>query len=205
MNQNLNLLSDEQLILEMQNKKLNPGSNEMEKYMNIFHQRYFKYTINYCRKFKMKYSDAEDIAQEVFLKFFKFYQSFKNGYIFKYWFFKIVKNELFGQYKMNQKNKNVSIDSDNITLIYPESKIESMIEQSPLYQAIGILPDKMQEVIELRYYQDRNLNDIAKSINISSRQVRNRLIQAKSIIRKEFKKQISSPMNKKYSKNQNIA
>jgi RNA polymerase sigma factor (sigma-70 family) len=47
-----------------------------------------------------------------------------------------------------------------------------------LQKALGLLPKRQQEVIQLRYYHDFSLEEIAQMLNINNQSVRNHISQA---------------------------
>ncbi len=85
--------SDEAIVREVQQG----GSN----LFGLLVERYEKKMLRYARKFLLGGEDAEDLAQEVFLKAYTNIQSFDSRRRFSPWLYRIAHNEFVNAIKKN--------------------------------------------------------------------------------------------------------
>ena len=149
-------------------------------------QQYDK-LLRYCY---MKLRDrtlAEDITQETFIRFFesKDYHSIGKEMAYLY---TIARNLCIDYFR---KHKDELIE-DLPTKIQemPESrdKVESIVDQLSIEQALDHLTDDEREAVVLRFSGELSVEDIAKSMDISRFAVRRRILSALEKLRKEMER-----------------
>lgn len=104
-------------------------------------------------------ADAEDITQEVFLKYMKNKKEYKDYEHLKAWFLTVTSNtckNLFSS-AWNQKTEGIA-DRD----IPVEMEAD---EGSDVATAIAKLPDNYREVIHLFYYEELSIDEISRVID----------------------------------------
>lgn len=146
---------------------------KVQKYKNMV----YRLAVNYLRNI----SDAEDISQEVFLKFLKRNQNFKSEEEEKAWLIRITINASKDLLKSAWFKKTVPID-ENIPCEERES--------TDLFRALMSLTPKYRTVIYLYYYEEYPINEICKILRIKKSTAQMRLVRARSklkeILEKEF-------------------
>lgn len=122
--------------------------------------------------------DADDIVQEVFLKYLKSSEVFDTLDNEKYFLIRVTINTSLSYLKNSWKNK-VSLDEEVVNNVksFDEKKNDEMFE------IIYNLPHKYKEVIILHYYEDLSIKDISKIIKISISNVKKRLERARNLIK----------------------
>ena len=141
-----------------------------------------------CLGFSRNTSDAEDLAQEVYLKAYKNIHTVKDLELSKYWLFKIAKNTCldFGRkrrpYQLSSPESEM-MQSDSST---PESQMISREKLRSLKGTIQRLPKKQKEVFILREYGDLSYKEIAEALKINKGTVMSRLIRARRGIRDQM-------------------
>jgi RNA polymerase sigma-70 factor (ECF subfamily) len=141
-----------------------------------------------CLGFSRNTSDAEDLAQEVYLKAYKNIDTVKDLELSKYWLFKIAKNTCldFGRkrrpYQLSSPESEIK-QSDSST---PESQMISREKLRSLKATIQQLPNKQREVFILREYGDLSYKEIAEALKINKGTVMSRLIRARRGIRDQM-------------------
>lgn len=121
--------------------------------------------------------DAEDIVQEVFIKYIehiKANKDFNSKDHEKYWIIRVTINLCCNHLKKN-KNHN-KIINDN--LFYSEFDEQECI----LLETIDKLDEKYRTVFELFYLRDLKISEISKILNISESNVKTRLKRARNKI-----------------------
>lgn len=184
-------MSDEEIISALQGlDPSNPDFNAAEKrYAEELYDRYFKQVVNLSRYYGLSRADAEDTAQESFIKLFRHIRSFNIKLKFKPWFFKLVLNKVKDLYGSMKKTGNYSdleeveetVDSNEVN---PQDKIiEKVQNQEYIGGIIKCLPSKYKKVIILRIYGEMKFEEIAPLVGVGSRQVRKRLNKALRMVR----------------------
>jgi RNA polymerase sigma-70 factor (ECF subfamily) len=127
--------------------------------------------------------DAEDIVQEVLLKYIKYintHGNFKDKDYEKYWIVRVAINLSRNEIKSARRKHNVPLDENC-------SKLEFEIaEQFDLMQEIKSLKQKYREVFELYYLQDFKISEISKILKISESNVKIRLKRAKEKLKESL-------------------
>lgn len=117
---------------------------------------------------------AEDLTEETFLKAWQNLKKYKKGKTpFSSWIFRIAHNLVCDYYR---KNQTVSEIDENIAdpqeRKSPKMQVNIKLNQLKLRKAIKKLPDNYQQVIILKYINELDNPDIAKTINKSEGAVR---------------------------------
>lgn len=124
---------------------------------------------------------AEDAFQEVFMKVFNKFDSFRFESSEKTWVIKITINVCKDMLKNNWLKKVNLYDTDEI-FNDDESYnvVEHEIDKLELFHQVMTLPEKYQEVIVLYYYQGFNVNEIASILNTTVGNVGSLLSRARA-------------------------
>ena len=149
-------------------------------------QQYDK-LLRYCY---MKLRDrtlAEDVTQETFIRFFesKDYHSIGKEMAYLY----TIARNLCIDYFRKQKEELIEDLPAKIQEM-PESrdKVESIVDQLSIEQALDHLTDDEREAVVLRFSGELSVEDIAKSMDISRFAVRRRISSALEKLRKEMER-----------------
>lgn len=102
--------------------------------------------------------DANDVYQDVFLRFIKRQPQFENEQHERAWFIRVTLNCSKTSLTSFWKTKVCEID---------ESFEAQEVEKEDLTFALNKLSKKYRAVIHLFYYEDMSIKDIAQSLNIS--------------------------------------
>lgn len=114
--------------------------------------------------------DADEVFQEVFLRYFRKKPDFADENHRKAWFLKVTVNCCKKQQLSIWKKKTVQLD-ENIPFTAKED-----IE---LFAYICKLPEKYRDVIHLFYYEDMSCDEIAVLLNRKTSTVRTQLARAR--------------------------
>lgn len=149
------------------------------------------------------YEDAQDIAQEVFVKGFFSLDKYRGESTFFSWIYRIAYNEAISFLrKKNKKNSISFIDNieysnpDNFLYLLEEDglqlKIEKEKEFDKLKQAVEELETEEQFLIVQFYYKKNSIRDLENITGLSESNVKTKLFRAKKklallIIRQEDK------------------
>lgn len=119
-----------------------------------------------CRNIVKNHEDADDVLQNTFLKIFRNIEKFKGDSKLFSWMYRIATNEAITF--LNNRAKKQQISSEEL-----QQKIIDNLEndvyfegdeiQLKLQKAIATLPEKQQQVFNLKYFQElkyREMSDI---------------------------------------------
>ncbi len=128
--------------------------------------------------------EAEEVAQDSFIKAYKSLNRFKGDSKFSTWIYKIVYNTSLDRLKKNRKHFNdVAIDEftehqvktiDN-ALVNLESKEQSKAIQD----CIALLPSEDGFLLTLYYFEEQTLDEISKAVGLTSNNVKVKLFRAR--------------------------
>lgn len=127
---------------------------------------------------------AQDIVQETFLRAYRNLGSYRGGRAEeKAWLTSIAVN-LYRDLRRSKWFRWVdrSVCLDNL----PEPSVPAQQEDWQLYDAVQILPDRLREVVVLRYNQDLDAREIAKLLGTTRASVYRRLNKAYEILKQQL-------------------
>lgn len=116
----------------------------------------------------VRYEDAEDILQDIFIKVYKNLYDFDTGLKFSSWIYRIAHNHTISNYrKAKARGDLTSIDLDNegvkelASELNVEKNIDRDITKLQVAKILAQLDAKYQEVLILRYLEEKDYNEIA--------------------------------------------
>jgi len=142
-----------------------------------------------CLGFSRNASDAQDLAQDVFLKAYKSIGTLSELSAAKVWLFRIARNTCLNFRKKHRLDR---ISALEITrkMKDPQTPESEMIHQEQLRLlkgAIHKLPKKQRDVFVLKEYGDLSYQEIAETLKIELGTVMSRLNRARQAIKKQIK------------------
>lgn len=157
---------------------------ELERLINAYGNEVLRISFMYLKNRDL----AEDAFQEVFIKVYKKYSSFRNESSEKTWIVKITINVCKDILK-SKWNKDVYLyDSEDINLISDNiSDTDAIIENNELYQQVLKLDEKYKSVIILYYYQGFSIKEIAEILKTTTGNVSSMLSRARNILKGNLK------------------
>ena len=139
--------------------------------------------------------DREDILQEIFIKIYVNINDYDNSLIFSSWVYRITHNYIIDWYRKNKKHISVSLDDDDTKLIYiledENTKIDSQIEHDQddlevIKKEIKNLPQDYQEILILKYFDDKSYDEISDILKISISSVGVKINRAKKLLKQKI-------------------
>lgn len=131
-------------------------------------------------------TEAEDIAQEVFLKALESLDSYKErGAPMQTWLFKIARNLVIDHLRKVARRKAVPIDTVQIQdTTKPEEIVETRLQVEKLSEALKQLTPAQREVIHLRLWGGLTSAEVGEILGKSSGAVREMQSAAIKLLRK---------------------
>lgn len=167
-------------------------SGNKKSFEDLYNQ-YFQALINYGFRITKNENLIEDAVQELFISIWNNRTNLSEVNEVKFYLFRSLKNRILRQLEKDvfDKSEDVDVYLDFLISISEEQKkIDS--EQfdanlETLQRAIAHLPIRQQEVINLKYYHDFTLDEIAKLMDVNKQSVSNLLFRSYAILRKLLK------------------
>jgi RNA polymerase sigma-70 factor (ECF subfamily) len=143
--------------------------------------------------------DANDLAQETFVRVFKSCKSFRPGEKFSTWLFTIAANLGRNHFRWRSRHPNVSMDAENSET--DQTLGSTLPSKSPapneaalageraaaVRQAVQKLPDDLREAIVLCEWEERSVAEAATILDATPKAVESRLYRARQILRERLK------------------
>lgn len=142
---------------------------------------------NYDKYYRLAYSyvhndaDAADIVQNGAYRAILYCETLKQESFAGTWVYRIMLNEIFRSFKAASQGKVVSLEE----MTYEEST-EDTYENFDLRRALDTLNKKDKAVVELRYFEDMKLEDIAEVLQENLNTVKSRLYRSMKKLRLEL-------------------
>jgi RNA polymerase sigma-70 factor (ECF subfamily) len=149
---------------------------------------------NYLVRSLQNEEDAEDLAQETFVRVYQNCSKFDKRQRFSTWMFAIATNLVRDRFRYRQRHPQVSIDDPEHSQLADSERqtdssavpLETMIAAERADQvrhAIQSLPEELRTPLILFEYQDQSHADIASILNCSPKAVEMRLYRARQQLR----------------------
>lgn len=161
-------------------------------------RRYQRYVFNLIYQHLGSTDDLEDIAQEVFIRIFKFIKRFRREASLESWIYKIVLNycRTFARRRKNwlrmfyentfhgQEDNDFEIMNTIPDLnANPADNIEQIQATSNIKSAIDDLPEIYREILIMREINELSYEEIASILDISIGTVKSRISRARDLVR----------------------
>lgn len=163
-------------------------NNHIEKEINRLMDSYGNEVLRTAYMFLKDYHKAEDAFQEVFIKVFNKYESFRGESSEKTWIIKITINTCKDILRSSWLKR--VLLTDNFTEEDSSPGIESSIikseENKLLFDVVLSLKPTYKEVVILYYYQSYDTVQISRILNIAEGTVRSRLYRAREILKQKL-------------------
>lgn len=135
------------------------------------------YRLAYARS--QNVHDAQDITQEVFLKYIKSEKIFNDEEHRKAWLIRVTVNagNSFAKSAWNRHRADIS---------EAEAETEEFSEKSEVYYAVRELPEKYRVIVHLFYYEEIPVKEIGRILGIGESAVKSRLFRAREMLRERL-------------------
>lgn len=140
--------------------------------------------------------DAEDIHQEVFIRYICKCPQFESNEHEKAWFIRVTTNLCKNLWKAAWRQKMVSMDAleteENGADSVESFQVQLMLtqEEEKIVETVKRLPFKYRVVIHLFYYEEMSIEEIADSLNLKPSNVRTRLTRARRMLKDLLKEDL---------------
>ena len=144
-------------------------------------------------------ADAEDVSQEVFLRVFRSFKTFKQDAKLGAWLYRITYNasidhlrkravtpEPMADEALEARFQNHPQVTEPQTFLDPAAAAERTLLQDRIEKALGNVSPREKAVFLLRHYEDLSLKEIAESLELTVGSVKSYLFRAVRKLRTEL-------------------
>ncbi|KGT37886.1 RNA polymerase sigma factor SigW [Heyndrickxia coagulans P38] len=142
-------------------------------------------------------TEAEDLAQETFIRAYIHIKSFKQERKFSSWLYRIATNLCID--RIRKKKPDFYLDAEisgteGLTLYstvpaeekLPDMQVETLEMQEMIRREILKLPEKYRIIIVLKYIEELSLNEISEMLDIPLGTVKTRIHRGREALRKQL-------------------
>lgn len=182
------------LIINQRIKEVLKGDREaFGEIVDLFKDKVFQL----CYRMLGNRHEAEDIAQEAFVRAYVNIHSFDQKRKFSTWLYRIATNLCID--RIRKKKPDYFLDAEvagteGLTMYSqiaaegksPDSEVETLELQELVQREIMKLPDKYRVVVILRYIDELSLNEISEVLEMPLGTVKTRIHRAREALRKQL-------------------
>lgn len=180
-------MEDSQAVAALVDRCLGGDAAAWEEIVRLYHRRIY----NVCYRFAGAAEDAEDLAQEVFIKMYRTLNSYDVGRgAFMTWVTTITRNLLVDHFRKSKQDRLTdSLDAppsehqdamppgDRIPdkALPPDAKAQSRETGEVVHRALQKLSPELREAVILRDLQDMDYREIAAVLKVPDGTVKSRI------------------------------
>ncbi len=150
-------------------------------------ERYGERIRRFCRSRLGSEEEAEDTAQDIFLRVYRSLGTFRLGQSFPVWLFSIAANRTrtrllrFATEKARisaaEREAKASVAED------PADEALRRLEAAALRKAVAALPSDQRGPVELYYFAELSVSETARVLGLGEEAVKSRLFRARRLLR----------------------
>jgi len=161
-----------------------------------FHKLYNLYSkqiYNFVWRLVGSTEDAEDLTQETFLKVHREIRNLRQAGQFKFWLYRIARNEVYQKQRRSKKATEVSLDDSAIDFydFLPHPSTDNDPEKQALYRELSQIMDrtlkamtpKYRDVFVLAVFHRMSYDDITKIVDRSLLSVKTDIYRARLTVK----------------------
>ena len=169
--------------------------------LESFHRLYRSYSraiYNFIWRLVGESADAEDLTQETFLKAHSELKKLRDPAQFKYWLYRIARNEVYQKLRKSQRVTVVSIDDEEVSYydfledgssgLDPESQVLALELNRVFHQALDAMSPKYRDVFVLAVFQKESYENISKIVGRSLLSVKTDIYRARLAVKEQLNK-----------------
>jgi RNA polymerase sigma-70 factor (ECF subfamily) len=163
--------------------------------------KYEKVVFNFAYRLTQNYDDANDIAQDAFIRAYNAMPNFRGDAAFSTWIFRITTNVFLDERKRRKAHPQQSLDEYNTPgeereslqiedpSPTPEDIVQGNERQRLLVKAIQSLPEYQRNMVVLYHLQQKSYEEIAAIMELPLGTVKSRLNRARLALKEKLQGQ----------------
>lgn len=168
-------------------------------------RRYQNYVFTLAFRFTKNREDAEEVAQDVFIKAYKALADFKGNSKFSTWLYMIVNNTCITFLRKKRleihslDKKGVFEVADSQDSGFRANMVEQKSKVAMVNHAINMLNPDDAEIITLFYKSEQSLDEIAQILGLETNTAKVRLHRARTRLKEKMEKHFSEEVRDIYN------
>ena len=152
-------------------------------------RRYGDRLVNYIRAMVWQHADAEDVAQEVFLRAYRALNRFRGQSSLKTWLYQIATNTARTHMAKRRGRPEDAVgsfaddDAHGVRAVSPDTVEASVVLRDRLDRALAALPEDQRQAVVLRDVEGFEYREIADMLQIPIGTVESRIFRARQRLR----------------------
>ena len=158
-------------------------------------KQYWRKVFNVAYKFVGKHEEAEDLAQDIFLKIFKSLDTFDRRANFQTWLISVSRNLCIDHYRSVRKERETidrDVDAGELTPAAKDPSPMAALEQRDrvvlLRQALSALPETLRTAVLMRDIQELSYQEIADRLRLPEGTVKSRINRGRTELARQIRK-----------------
>ncbi|MCX6703797.1 MAG: RNA polymerase sigma factor [Candidatus Zambryskibacteria bacterium] len=174
-------LSDEEVLRR--------SSTERELFAHIIQRYEHKLRLYIQRKSHASPEDIDDLLQNIFIKVYRNIKGFDPSLRFSSWIYRIAYNEMVDWYRKEKRTPHISFDADEsilYTIAGDQDTTEKALKEEQkkvVSTALSSLDQIYQDIVELRFYEEKSYEEIGDILQIPPGTVAIRISRVKKILK----------------------
>ena len=145
--------------------------------------RYERRLRSYCRS-RLPEAEVDDAVQDILVRAFRGLGGFRLGASFSPWLFTIAFNVIAGsKHRYRNEEEKMQRAATEPARNFDENEGLHLLEAEALLSAVRSLPRMYREAVEMYYYAELPVEDIAKVLGVGTEAVKTRLFRARKLLR----------------------
>lgn len=146
--------------------------------------RYKNLVYTLCLRMLKNKEEAEEVAQDTFIKVYKSLEKFKGESKFSTWIYKVTYHSCLDRLKKNKKEYlNVGIDEFTEHQVKTiDNALDTLIDderKQAIKECLQLLPSDDSFLLTLYYFEEQSLDEIAKIVDLRPNNVKVKLFRSR--------------------------
>ena len=138
--------------------------------------------------------DAEDVAQEAFVKAYRGFPQLRDRDRFRAWLVRMTWRLAIDRRRSDRRRETRELEhADPVTMPTTAEEVASRERAAELWQAIDALPDKLRVVVVLAGIEGHDLRAVARLLGLPEGTVKSRLFLARQRLKERLRWTMTDP------------
>lgn len=163
-------------------------------------RQYWRKVFNVAYKFVGRHDEAEDLAQDIFLKLFRSLATFDRRANFQTWLISVSRNLCIDHYRSVRKERETidrGVNADDLSPVSKEVGPYTALERVDLARQLGDalqeLPATLRKAVVMRDIQDMSYQEIADELGLPEGTVKSRINRGRRELARQLRRHGSFP------------
>ncbi len=167
--------------------------------------RYKDMVFSIALKMLVNREEAEELAQDAFIKVYKSMHTFKGEAKFSTWIYRLTYNSCLDRIKkLKRSQSTVTLEEFSMgQLSQMETVLDEMDKsdrQKSIEECLILLPEEENLIISLYYYEEQSLDEISKIVNLNTNHLKVKLFRIRKKLMSILEQRLEPEIIEQYGK-----